>query len=328
MTTASLRPQGVGIAPHLRLADDESWRIPDIGAAEIEEFDLCDLSGPVANTCAALRLCLVEGDLEAATHVFPMLVGQVADLRAMAEQLLQPLFVDALLDAPSPEHASLFVDTARDMLDAVAAPRERTAAPQVWLHALGGRVEPLLLRLVRLLLDELGVPSCIVNDGGDTGGGHTDGGDTDGGDTDGVSSLQRVPLRRGNAVCLAIPDGESVVDAQPLVESLNRRQVSVVAVGEAVRDAPQLVDQLGVGASAWSVAAAVDHMLWVRGPLTAAESTALRMAADGYTNVRIAHELGISVSAVKARLESSYQRLQAADRAHAVAIALRNRWIR
>lgn len=314
MTTASLRPHGVENAPHLRLADDESWRIPDIGAAEIEEFDLCDLSGPVANTCAALRLCLVEGDLEAATHVFPMLVGQVADLRAMAEQLLQPLFVDALLDAASPEHASLFVDTARDMLDAVAARRERTAAPQVWLHALGGRVEPLLLRLVRLLLDELGVPSRIVSDGGDT--------------TGGASALQRVPLRRGNAVCLAIPDGESVVGAQPLVESLIRRQVSVVVVGEAVRDSPELVDQLGVGASAWSVAAAVDHMLWVRGPLTAAESMALRMAADGYTNVRIAHELGISVSAVKARLESSYQRLQAADRAHAVAIALRNRWIR
>jgi DNA-binding NarL/FixJ family response regulator len=53
----------------------------------------------------------------------------------------------------------------------------------------------------------------------------------------------------------------------------------------------------------------------------------LRLAADGYTNVRIAHELDISVSAVKARLESGYAKLGAGDRTHAVAIALRQRWI-
>lgn len=294
-----------------------AWRIPDtvddpppLLLDEIDDLDLCDLSSPIANTCAALRLCLVEGDLEAATRVFPMLVGQVADLRATAGQLLQPLFADALTAAVSPEHASLFVDTARDLLDTVAAGRERTATPQVWLHAVGGQLEPLLLRLVRLLLDELGVPSRVVGDAGIG------------------SPLHTLPLRRGHAVCLAMPDAASVVESQSLVEWLARRQVAVVVVGAAVREAPELVAQLGASASAWSVAAAVDHMLWVRGPLTAAESMALRMAADGYTNVRIAHELGISVSAVKARLESSYQRLHASDRAHAVAIALRNRWIR
>jgi len=294
-----------------------AWRIPAnvedstcLSLAEIEDLDLCDLSAPVANTCAALRLCLAEGDLEAATRVFPMLVEQVADLRATAGQLLQPLFADALADAVSPEHAALFVDTARDLLDTVATRRERTAMPQVWLHAPGGRLEPLLLRLVRLLLDELGVPSRVVAA------------------ADGGSPLHKLPLRRGHAVCLALPDAASVVESQPLVEWLSRRQVAVVVIGEAVRAAPDLVTELGVSASAWSVTAAVDHMLWVRGPLTAAESVALLMAADGYTNVRIAHELGISVSAVKARLESSYQRLHAADRAHAVAIALRNRWIR
>jgi DNA-binding NarL/FixJ family response regulator len=73
---------------------------------------------------------------------------------------------------------------------------------------------------------------------------------------------------------------------------------------------------------------AVDAVLQLRGPLTPAEVTVLRLAADGYTNVRIAHELGISVSAVKARLEGSYSKLNAADRAHAVAIALRQRWMR
>jgi DNA-binding CsgD family transcriptional regulator len=294
-------------------------RAPDgagIDVAEVAEFDLRDVSPPVTHTCAALRLCLAEGDLEAATHVFPMLVGQVADLRTLADQLLQPLFADALAEAASPAHASLFADTARDLLDAVAAHRERTATPQVWLHAANGQLEPLLLRLVRLLLDELGVPSRIVGDG-----------DRHVAD-DVPDALRKLPLRRDHAVCLALPDAASAMAAQPLIELLGRRQVAVVAVGDVVRAAPELVGHLGVSASASSVAAAVDHMLWIRGPLTAAESMALRMAADGYTNVRIAHELGISVSAVKARLESSYQRLQAADRAHAVAIALRNRWIR
>jgi DNA-binding NarL/FixJ family response regulator len=73
---------------------------------------------------------------------------------------------------------------------------------------------------------------------------------------------------------------------------------------------------------------AVDALLQLRGPLTPAEVTVLRLAADGYTNVRIARELGLSVSAVKARLEGSYSKLNAADRTHAVAIALRRRWIR
>jgi DNA-binding CsgD family transcriptional regulator len=61
--------------------------------------------------------------------------------------------------------------------------------------------------------------------------------------------------------------------------------------------------------------------------MTAAEAEVLKLAADGYTNMRIAHELGISISAVKARLEGAFVRLGAADRAHAVAIALRQRWI-
>lgn len=300
--------------PWVSSGEGEPRELAAVPFADVEDLDLCDLSTPVANTCAALRLCLVEGDLEAATRVFPMLVGQVADLRAVAGQLLQPLFAGALDDAVSPAHASLFVDTARDLLDTVAARRERTAAPQVWLHAVGGQLEPLLLRLVRLLLDELGVPSRVVGENITT--------------VDGVTALHKLPLRRGDAVCLALPDAASVTAAQPVVEWLSRRQVAVVVVGEAVHEVPELVAQLGVSASAWSVTAVVDDMLWVRGPLTAAESMALRMAADGYTNVRIAHELGISVSAVKARLESSYQRLHAADRAHAVAIALRNRWIR
>jgi DNA-binding CsgD family transcriptional regulator len=306
-----MAPDGLD-APPLQLLGGDDLRVRfDVLPADVEDFDLCDLSSPLANTYAALRLCLLEGDLEAASRVLPMLVGQVADLRAVAGQLLQPLFADEIAAAPSAAEAARFVETAGELLAGVTGRRERTDTPQVWLYAVGGDLEPLLLRLVGLLLDELGVAARFVNGGV---GGH--------------AVLQKQPLRRGHAVCLAVPDVTSAAQAQPLIDWLTRRQVAVVLVGQALREQPELPAQVGASAGAWSVTAAVDHMLWVRGPLTAAESMALRMAADGYTNVRIAHELGISVSAVKARLESSYHRLQDADRSHAVAIALRNRWIR
>jgi len=84
----------------------------------------------------------------------------------------------------------------------------------------------------------------------------------------------------------------------------------------------------GIGTRVGSLGEAVDALLQLRGPLTAAETAVLRLAADGYTNVRIARELGVSVSAIKSRLEGSYSKLRAQDRTHAVSIALRRRWIR
>jgi DNA-binding CsgD family transcriptional regulator len=96
--------------------------------------------------------------------------------------------------------------------------------------------------------------------------------------------------------------------------------------------AADTADELGApppGAAACAATAGqlTELLKVLRGPLTVAEATALKLAADGCTNVRIAHELGISVSGVKARLESSFLKLNAADRTHAVALALRNDWI-
>jgi DNA-binding NarL/FixJ family response regulator len=113
-----------------------------------------------------------------------------------------------------------------------------------------------------------------------------------------------------------------------LVESLRRAGMPVVAVVGRPAPVAAPTRELGVTAVTGEVGVAADLLLLVRGPLTIAEAQVLRLAADGYTNNRIAHELGISVSAVKARLESAFLRLGAADRAHAVAIALRERWIR
>jgi DNA-binding NarL/FixJ family response regulator len=61
--------------------------------------------------------------------------------------------------------------------------------------------------------------------------------------------------------------------------------------------------------------------------LTMQELDAVRLAADGLTNTEIAQRTGQSVETVKLRLRRSFQKLGAADRASAVAVALRRNLI-
>ena len=62
-------------------------------------------------------------------------------------------------------------------------------------------------------------------------------------------------------------------------------------------------------------------------PLTARELQILEALADGRTNREIAELLSIAEDTVKTQLKRLYQKLGAADRAQAVAIALRQRLI-
>ncbi len=62
-------------------------------------------------------------------------------------------------------------------------------------------------------------------------------------------------------------------------------------------------------------------------PLTVQEIDAVRLAADGLSNTEIAERTGQSVETVKLRLRRSFQKLGAADRASAVALALRRNLI-
>jgi DNA-binding NarL/FixJ family response regulator len=58
--------------------------------------------------------------------------------------------------------------------------------------------------------------------------------------------------------------------------------------------------------------------------LTARELEILRLVATGQTNKEIAVQLFISSDTVKGHLESVYRKLGVSDRAHAVAVAIRN----
>ncbi len=61
--------------------------------------------------------------------------------------------------------------------------------------------------------------------------------------------------------------------------------------------------------------------------LSAHETQVLRLAAEGLTNQEIAERTAQSVETVKLRLRRSFQKLGAADRANAVALALRRNLI-
>ncbi len=61
--------------------------------------------------------------------------------------------------------------------------------------------------------------------------------------------------------------------------------------------------------------------------LTAQEIEVVRLAAEGMSNQEIAHLTGQSVETVKLRLRRCFQKLGAADRANAVALALRRHLI-
>jgi DNA-binding NarL/FixJ family response regulator len=62
-------------------------------------------------------------------------------------------------------------------------------------------------------------------------------------------------------------------------------------------------------------------------PLTKREKETLDLIACGKTNKNIAHIFGISEQTVKCHVGSILRKLQASDRAHSVALALRNGFI-
>jgi len=62
-------------------------------------------------------------------------------------------------------------------------------------------------------------------------------------------------------------------------------------------------------------------------PLTKREAQILGYVADGNTNKQIADILGISEQTIKSHVSAILRKMNANDRAHAVALALRSGWI-
>jgi DNA-binding NarL/FixJ family response regulator len=279
-----------------------------IALPDVADTDLRDLSPAIGETCNALSLTLREGDVAAASRLYGFLLDQVPDRRLALADVLRPLISADLRSLSTADERRSYVSTCRQLLQSLR-PTTRRHDPGVTLFAWNDGSDVLALLMVALLLDEVGVAATVTVGGDDAG------------------LLHAVGRRRDGVVCTPAPDELTVTRATSVIASL-RKMANVVLLGDRVRRTPALVRNLGATAGTARVDEAADLVLHLRGPLTAAEAAVLRLAADGYTNVRIAHELGISLSAVKARFESGYTRLQASDRTHAVAIALRQRWIR
>jgi DNA-binding NarL/FixJ family response regulator len=65
----------------------------------------------------------------------------------------------------------------------------------------------------------------------------------------------------------------------------------------------------------------------VAAPLTHREMQILSCIANGGTNKQVAHMLGISEQTIKNHVSAILRKLNANDRAHAVALAIRNQWV-
>jgi len=270
-----------------------------------EHLDLRDVTSSVYETCSALGLSLREGDLVAAERLFSFVVDQIPDRRLVLTDVLQPLIASEL-ETCGPAETRLFSRTCYELL--VRLRRPPTAEDGgVLLVAPEEAMDALSMHMVALMLDDFSVPSMVFIES----------------DVDALA----VRARSGQetVACLAVSGSLSGDRVSRYARALRHLRTVVLFRGTQEKDYRLSSWVAGV---VGGMGEAVDAVLQLRGPLTPAEVTVLRLAADGYTNVRIAHELGISVSAVKARLEGSYSKLKASDRAHAVAIALRQRWMR
>jgi DNA-binding NarL/FixJ family response regulator len=73
-----------------------------------------------------------------------------------------------------------------------------------------------------------------------------------------------------------------------------------------------------------SMGKTIEHLV---APLTRREREILNYVAGGNTNNQIGHILGISEQTIKSHVSAILRKLNANDRAHAVAIAMRNGWL-
>ena len=80
-------------------------------------------------------------------------------------------------------------------------------------------------------------------------------------------------------------------------------------------------------AEPFDIASMGNYMKNVAGPITNRETQILNYIADGTTNKQIAYILKISEQTIKNHVSAILRKLHANDRAHAVALAIRNGWL-
>ena len=112
---------------------------------------------------------------------------------------------------------------------------------------------------------------------------------------------------------------------EELIGTIRRASRGEYPINEAVMSRPVVAGRvLEQFQDKSSIAKAIEAVV---APLTNRETQILNYIAEGNTNKQIAHALGISEQTIKSHVSAILRKLNANDRAHAVALAIRKSWI-
>ncbi len=112
---------------------------------------------------------------------------------------------------------------------------------------------------------------------------------------------------------------------EELIGTIRRASRGEYPINETVMSRPQVAGRvLEQFQNTSSIAKVIETVV---APLTNRETQILNYIAEGNTNKQIAHSLGISEQTIKSHVSAILRKLNANDRAHAVALAMRKSWI-
>jgi DNA-binding NarL/FixJ family response regulator len=112
---------------------------------------------------------------------------------------------------------------------------------------------------------------------------------------------------------------------EELIGTIRRASRGEYPINETVMSRPQVAGRvLEQFQDTSSIAKSIEAIV---APLTNRETQILNYIAEGNTNKQIAHTLGISEQTIKSHVSAILRKLNANDRAHAVALAIRKSWI-
>ncbi len=115
------------------------------------------------------------------------------------------------------------------------------------------------------------------------------------------------------------------INTPELVNTIKRACGGEYPINESVMNRPKIA--VRVLEQFQSTSPIAKTMAAVIAPLTNRETQIMRYIADGNTNKEIGHVLGISEQTIKSHVSAILRKLNANDRAHAVALAIRSSWI-
>jgi len=115
------------------------------------------------------------------------------------------------------------------------------------------------------------------------------------------------------------------VDTQELVSTIRRASGGEYPINESVMNRPRIAGRvLEQFQNTTPLEKTIESVI---APLTNRETQIMRYIADGNTNKEIGVALGISEQTIKSHVSAILRKINANDRAHAVALAIRNSWI-